>query len=177
MIIVGSILLLQELQKNFTLLQPKLKINYFPMREIHKISHILKQPSVEEIKLMNLQVRLFIKAILCKDLPLLETLLHEKFTYFDTKSKWQTLEYFKEQFEKEIPCELKSDDVSIYFCKGCQPGNHALKFHCGYFPVLTDEVNMPKALMLSFKDGLVSDLTLCYGYCNAEKLQEIAIQN
>jgi hypothetical protein len=147
------------------------------MKEIHRMSQILKQPSVEEIELTNLQVDLFRKAILNEDLSLLETLVHEKFTYFDTKSKWQTLEYFKEQFEKEIPYELKSDDVSIYFCRGCQPGNHALKFHCGYFPVLTDAENMPKALMLSFKNGLISDLTLCYGYCNAEKLQEIAIQN
>jgi hypothetical protein len=31
--------------------------------------------------------------------------------------------------------------------------------------------------MLSFKEGLISDLTLCYGFCNAERLQEIAIQN
>lgn len=147
------------------------------MRETHRISQILKQSSVEEIELINLQVDLFIKAILNEDLSLLETLLHEKFTYFDTKSKWQTLEYFKEQFTREIPSELKSDEVSMYFCRGCQPGNYALKFHCGYFPVLTDEENMPKALMLSFKNSLISELTLCYGYCNAEKLQEIAIQN
>lgn len=141
------------------------------------MSHILKQLSVEEIQLTILQLHLFNEAILNEDLFLLETLLHEKFTYFDTKSNWQTLEYFKEHFTSEIPFELESDEISLYFCTCCQPGNHALKFHCGYFPILTDLENMPKALMLSFKNVLISDLTLCYGYCNAEKIQEIAIQN
>lgn len=147
------------------------------MRETHKKSGIVKRPTIEEIELTNLQLSLFKKAILNEDLSLLETLLHEKFTYFDTKSKWQTLEYFKEQFAKFIPCEFKTNEVSMYFCSGCQPGNPALKFHNGYFPILENEVNLPKALMLSFKDGLISDLTLCYGYCNAEQLEEIAIQN
>ena len=55
---------------------------------------------------MNTQVHLFAKAILNEDLSMLETLLHEKFT-FDTKSKWQTLEYFKEQFKKENNTRIK----------------------------------------------------------------------
>lgn len=147
------------------------------MRELHKKLGIVKNLSVEDVEAMNTQVHLFAKAILNEDLSMLETLLHEKFTYFDTKSKWQTLEYFKEQFKKEIPLELKTDEVGMFFCNGCQAGNSALMFHYGFFPVLENEENMPKALALAFTDGLISDLTLCYGYCNAERLQELAIQN
>lgn len=146
------------------------------MRETDKL-RIMQIPTEQEMETSKQQTFLFMTAIVNRDLDLLETLLHEKFTYFDTKTKWQTLEYFKNQFENPIPFEVETEEVGMFFCKSCQPGNPALMFHHGYWPVLEDEENLPKSLMLSFKEGLISDLTLCYGYCNAKKLQEIAIQN
>lgn len=137
----------------------------------------LKQPTPEELDKVWQQTFDFATAIVNKDLSMLETLLHEEFTYFDTKSKWDTLKYFKEQFEKPITVELICDGAAINFCRSCQPGNPALVFHSGYFPVLEEEENMPKAITLAFKDGRISDLTLCYGFCNADKLQELAEQN
>ena len=146
------------------------------MKGINK-PFVIHRLSNEEIEITNSQIIQFIKGILNRDLEILDSVFHEKFTYFDAKSKWETLEYFKQQFEIEIPYQFKTGDVEFYYCKGCRPGNIALMFHCGYFPVLEHGENLPKSLMLSFKDGLISDLTLCYGFCNAERLQEIAIQN
>ncbi len=146
------------------------------MRDINKPS-IIHRFTNEEIELSHNQMIQFVTGIVNKDLEILESVLHEKFTYFDTKSKWETLEYFKRQFAMEIPYELEAEEVGMYYCTGCQPGNPALMFHQGYWPILENEENLPKSLMLSFKDGLISDLTLCYGFCNAERLQEIAIQN
>jgi hypothetical protein len=137
----------------------------------------LKQPTPEELDKVWQQTFDFATAIINKDLPLLEKLLHEEHTYFDTKSKWNTLKYFKEQFEKPIPDELIQEGAGIMICRSCQPGNPAVVFHNGYFPILADEENMPKAITLSFKDGKISDLTLCYGFSNADKLQELAEQN
>ena len=146
------------------------------MREIQKTS-LIDIPSEKDIEKSKQQTFLFMTAIVKRDLEVLETLLHENFTYFDTKTKWQTLEYFKEQFNKEIPYELETKEVGMFFCNGCQPGNSALMFHHGYFPIVENDGNVPKSLTLAFKGGLISDLTLCYGFCNAEKLHEIAIQN
>ena len=146
------------------------------MREIQKTS-LIDIPSEKDIEKSKKQTFLFMTAIVKRDLEVLETLLHENFTYFDTKTKWQTLKYFKEQFNKEIPYELETEEVGMFFCNGCQPGNSALMFHHGYFPIVENDGNVPKSLTLAFKGGLISDLTLCYGFCNAEKLHEIAIQN
>lgn len=146
------------------------------MRKINKPS-IIHRFTNEEIELSHNQMIQFVTGIVNKDLEILESVLHENFTYFDTKSKWETLEYFKRQFAMEIPSELETEDVGMYYCTGCQPGNPALMFHNGYWPFTENEVNLPKSIMLSFKGGLISDLTLCYGFCNAERLQEIAIQN
>jgi hypothetical protein len=119
----------------------------------------------------------FVKGIVNKDLEVLESVLQENFTYFDTKSKCETLEYFKRQFAMEIQSELETEDVEMNYCTCCKHGNPTVMFHHGYWPFLENEENLPKSLMLSFKNGLISDLTLCYGFCNAERLQEIAIQN
>lgn len=146
------------------------------MRETNKPS-IIHRFTNEEIELSHNQMIQFVTGIVNKDLEILESVLHENFTYFDTKSKWETLEYFNRQFAMEIPSELETEDVVLYYCTSCQPGNPALMFHHGYWPILENEENLPKSLMLSFKDGFISDLTLCYGFCNAERLQEIAIQN
>jgi len=137
----------------------------------------LKQPTPEELDKVWRQTFEFATAIINKDLALLETVLHDEFTYFDAKSKWDTLKYFKEQFEKQIPTELICECAVINFCRSCQPGNPALVFHYGYFPVLEDEENMPKAITLAFTDGKISDLTLCYGFCNSDKLHELVEQN
>jgi hypothetical protein len=146
------------------------------MKETSKKS-IIHRFTNEEIETGQNQLLLFITAIINKDLDLLNTVFHEKFTYFDTKSKMETLEYFKKQFAEEIPSELETEEVGMFYCTTCQPGNPALMFHHGYWPILEDEENLTKSLMLSFKDGLISDITFCYGFCNTEKLQEIAIQN
>lgn len=122
---------------------------------------LLKKPTPEEVDKVWQQTFDFALAIINKDLALLETLLHEEFTYFDTKSKWDTLRYFKEQFEKPIPAELINEGAAINFCRSCQPGNPALVFHSGYFPILEDIENIPKAITLAFNDGMISDLTLC----------------
>lgn len=47
----------------------------------------LKQPTPEELDNVWQQTFEFATAIVNKDLSLLETLLHEEHTYFDTKSK------------------------------------------------------------------------------------------
>jgi hypothetical protein len=146
------------------------------MRETNRPA-IIHRFTNEEIELSHNQMIQFVTAIMNKDLKILESVLHENFTYFDTKSKCETLEYFKRQFATEVPSDLLKEDVGMYFCTRCQPGNPALMFHNGYWPILENEQNLPKSLMLSFKDGLISGLTFCYGFCNAERLQEIAIQN
>ena len=146
------------------------------MKDIKK-ADILQKLSDEEIESSNKQTYLLWTALLNRDLNLLKTILQEKFTYFDNKTKWQTLEYFKKQFAIQIPYELESEKVAVFYCKGCQPGNPALIFHNGYWPVLENSENFPKAIMLTFKNGLISDLTICYRFCKAEKLHEIAIQN
>jgi hypothetical protein len=138
---------------------------------------IMNQPTSEEKENVWQQTFQFADAVVNKNLTLLETLLNEEFTYFDNKNKWETLEYFKIQFTKDIPGELFSDDVGIRFCRGCQPGNPALVFHNGYFPILEEEVNMPKAIALAFKNGKISDLTLCFRFCKSEKLKKMAEQN
>ena len=122
------------------------------------------------IELSDNQMNQFIMAILKMDLDKLESLLHENFTYFDTKSKWETLEYFRRQFEMVTPYEFKTKDVEIFYCTGCQPGNPALMFQNGYWPILEEGINQPKSIMLSFSDGLISDLTLCFEYCNDKRL-------
>lgn len=127
----------------------------------------------QEFKIARQQTNLFINALLSKDLSLLESLLHEKFVYFDNKTKWQTLDYFKEQFSKSIPFELISEEVGFFYCTGCQPGNPALLIHNGYWPVSNEEENLQKSLMLCFTEGLISDLTFCYGYCNANRIKEL----
>ena len=137
----------------------------------------LKQPTPEELDKVWQQTFEFATATINKDLSLLEILLHEEHTYFNTKNKWDTLMYFKEQFEKPIPADLISEGACIQFCRGCQPGNPALVFHNGFFPILEEEENIPKAITLDFKDGKISDLTLCHWFCNADKLQELAEQN
>lgn len=146
------------------------------MRETIKHS-IIHRFTNEEIELSHNQMFQFVTAIVNKDLDTLKTVLHEKFTYFDTKSKWETLEYFKRQFAVEIPSDMETGDVGMYYCTGCHPGSPTLMFHHCYWPILEDEENLPKSLMLSFKDGLISDLTMCYRFCNADQLYEIAIQN
>lgn len=138
---------------------------------------IMNQPTSSEMENVWQQTFQFADAVVNKNLTLLETLLNKEFTFFDNKNKWETLEYFKVQFTKEIPAELFSDDVGIRFCRGCQPGNPALVFHSGYFPVMEQEVNLPKAIALAFKDGKISDLTLCFRFCKSEKLVKIAEQN
>jgi hypothetical protein len=75
------------------------------MRETNKPS-IIHRFTNEEIELSQNQMIQFITGIVNKDLEILESVLHENFTYFDTKSKWETLEYFKRQFAMEIPSEL-----------------------------------------------------------------------
>jgi hypothetical protein len=137
---------------------------------------MMNQPSSDDKNKVWHQIFQFADAVINKNLTLLETLLNEEFTYFDNKSKWETLEYFKIQFTKNIPYELFSNDVGIRFCRGCQPGNPALVFHNGYFPVKDGE-NFPKAIALAFKDGKISDLTLCFSFCKSEKLKKIAGQN
>ena len=77
------------------------------MREINKPS-IIHRFTNEEIELSHNQMIQFVTGIVNKDLEILESVLHENFTYFDTKSKWETLEYFKRQFAMEIPSELIS---------------------------------------------------------------------
>lgn len=138
---------------------------------------LLQQPTPEEREVIRKQIIMFSKAIVNKDLTTLEPLLHEEFLYFDTKSKWETLDYFKKQFENEMQFKTMSDDVGLFFCMRCQPGNPALMFNDGYFPSLEDGLNSRKAIAIEFKNGKISDLTLCFGFCNANKLHEIATQN
>jgi hypothetical protein len=137
----------------------------------------LKSPTADELRRTIEQTFLFVTAILNKDIILLDSLLNEKFIYFDSKSKRQTLQYFKKQFSMMIPKELYSREVETLYCKGCRPGNPVLLFHHGYWPVLENEDNVPKSLLLSITTGMISDLTLCFGFCNANMLHEIAIQN
>jgi hypothetical protein len=138
---------------------------------------IMNQPSSEEMENVWQQTFQFANAVINKDSTLLATLLSEEFTYFNNKNKWETLEYFKLQFTKDIPVELFSDDVGIRFCRGCQPGNPALVFHKGYFPILEEDMNSPKAVALAFKDGKISDLSLCFRFCESDQLKKIAAQN
>jgi hypothetical protein len=146
------------------------------MRETNKPS-IVRRFTNEDFEASQLQMIHFATAVVYKDLEILDSILHEKFTYFESKSKQETMEYFRRQFAMEIPSELETDHVGMYYCTGCKPGNPALMFHHGHWPILEDEKNIPKTLMLSFKDGLISNLTLCYKFCNEERLKEIAIQN
>ncbi len=81
------------------------------------------------------------------------------------------MEYFTRQFAMEIPSELETDDVGMVYFTGCQLGKPPLLFHHGCWPIGQNEENLSKSLILSFMDGLISDLTLCYGFCNAEKPQ------
>jgi hypothetical protein len=64
------------------------------MRETNKPS-IIHRFTHEEIELSHNQMIQFVTGILNKDLEILESVLHENYTYFDSKSKWDTLEYFK----------------------------------------------------------------------------------
>lgn len=137
----------------------------------------LKTPTPEEVENILRQTNQFAKAIIDKDLSMLEPLLHVEFIYFDTKTKWETLKYFNEQLQEDIPHEMFSRKVNHLVWSVCQPGNPALFFHGGYFPILEKERNRLKAIALTFKDGKISDLTLCYGFCNTNKLQELAEQN
>ena len=142
------------------------------MREI-KNPLIIHRFANEEIGLLFNQKIQFIIGIFNKDLEVLEVLeflLHDNLNNFESKSKWGILEYFNRQFAMGIPSKKETNDVEIFRCIGCQPGNPALNLHQGYWPILENEENLPKSLMLSFKDGLISDLTLYYGYCNAERL-------
>jgi len=139
--------------------------------------NFLKSCNPKLLKQASEQTFLFITAILNQDIILLDSLLSEKFTYFDNKSKKQTLRYFKKQFSMPIPEEFYSKKVKTLFCKGCRPGDPALLFHYGYWPILENEEFKPKSIILSFNEGMISDLTFCFSFCNADGLQEISIQN
>lgn len=137
---------------------------------------LLNCTSQEELEVFRQQTLEFATAVINKDLMSIESLLPEGHTYFGEKNKLQTLEYFKEQFEKPIPAEFMTEDVKFFYCHGCQPGNPALLFHSGCFPVL-EEGDRPKAITLAFKDGKISDLALCYGFCNERRLKRLAKRN
>lgn len=137
----------------------------------------IQDPSSEDLKRSKDLTFLFITAILTKDIVLLESLLCKKFTYFDDKTMEQTLAYFKSQFSQAIPEDYYSKEVVTMYCKVCKPGTPVLVFHKGFWPVLEDEPNIPKSLLLTFKDGFISDIDLCFGFCSAHVLQELAIQN
>lgn len=129
------------------------------MREVNQPS-IIHRFTNEQIELSHNQMIQFARGVVNKNLEILESVHHENFTYFDAKSKWESLEDFKRQFAMKSPSELETEDVGMYYCTGCQLGNPALMFHHGYWPILENEENLPKSLMLPYKDRLILDLIL-----------------
>lgn len=130
------------------------------------------KPSPEELKTIDIITIDFIVAIMTKDITAMEKLLHEEYKYVENFNKWATLKWFKEQFEKEIPEELINMEIKEHVCIGCQCGNRSLMFHHGYFPVTEDFGNPPKTLTLSFENGKLNDISICYSYLSAEKVKE-----
>jgi hypothetical protein len=84
------------------------------MRETIKPS-IIHRFANKEIELSHNQMIQFVTAILNKDSEILESFIHEKFTNFDTKFKWEKLEYLKRQFVLEIPSKLETENVGMYY--------------------------------------------------------------
>ena len=141
-------------------------------------SKLLKSISDEEIEITRQQTEIFKTAILSKDLLLLSTILNEKYTYIEGRNKAETIAYFADQFSKFPNHNSKPEDiVATFYCYGCQQGNIALRFLYGCWPIIETKEYVDKSIVLAFKNGLISDLTICYGYCSAERIQEIAIQN
>ena len=122
------------------------------------------------------QLGLFKKAILAKDLALLEPLLHEKFNYFDILDKLKTLAYFREQFSKEIPEMFIREDADEIMCMDCSPGSPVLFFHKGFWPIIEGS-NIPKGIMFGFSDGLISNLTLCFKFCYPNNVKRYTKNN
>ncbi|HNT79652.1 MAG TPA: hypothetical protein PKH65_03140 [Bacteroidia bacterium] len=124
-----------------------------------------------------LQVIRFGAAILSKNLIAMERLLHHEHSYFDNLTKFETLDYFKRQFKMYVPAKKMSSSFELNYCRTCEAGNPALLFHNGYWPVLENEFNLDKAIMLSFTNNKISDLSYCYGYCSPCRFEEISHLN
>ena len=142
-------------------------IAQLPTKFTTMIENKKKQGEISNKSVLNKskqQLGLFKKAILAKDLVLLEPLLYNQFKYFDVMDKLKTLEYFKEQFNKEIPEMFIKEDADEIMCMDCSPGSPVLYFHTGFWPII-EGANIPKGIMLRFTDGLISDLTLCFKFC------------
>lgn len=126
----------------------------------------------EEISLIDKVTMDFIIAIMTKDIKAMEKLLHDEFKYINNFNKWETLTWFTDQFNQEIPEQFLDMKVKEYVCSGYQCGNRSLMFHHGYFPIIDEFGNPPKTLTLAFESGKLKDISICYNYLSVEQIIE-----
>lgn len=145
-------------------------------KEYKKLTSTGASPAIISDKAMK-ELHIFKTALLQKNIQLLETVLHEQFIYFDDKNKWATLAWFEKQCEIIVPEHVYEEDAGLSFCMGCAPGVPSLVFHKGWWPHGEDILNQRKSIRINFTDGLISDLTLCYVFCNPGKEHEFIKEN
>lgn len=135
------------------------------------------KPEAFELKNIDRITIDFIIAVMTKNINALENMFDEKYLYLEGKNKWATLQWFKDQFENEIPEEFFEMSVTEHVSMDIYCGNRSLMFHKGYFPVVQNNPDIPKTLTLDFEDGRIKDIRICYNYLSIEKAEERSKNN
>ena len=141
-----------------------------------KIKNIKLEVNLGEIERNRELTSLFAHAMCDMDIAELDSLLHEEYKYHD-KSKIDFLNWLHEKFAENLDNGLYFMPVKMRYCLSCKPGNPTLLFNQGFFPKEVDGCKGQKGFMLDFKAGKISDITICYKWCNERELNELCQMN
>jgi hypothetical protein len=138
---------------------------------------IRMKPAAEEQKVNDQLTFDFILAVMTKDLTALDKILKGNGSFLNGKSRWETLNWFRNQFEQPIPDDFFECEVMEYVCNSYYFGSRSLMFFKGYFPVVKNKNRVPKTLTLAFEGEKIADIKICYNFLSIEKIKEYMDKN
>ena len=142
---------------------------------VRKKPFIINRPSELEYHLYLQKEFEFVLAVINKDIMALNHLLSDDGCFFGKYNKWQTLKFFKNQFDKWEP-EQTTLNIPDYNAVDRNFGKKAIMIDQGKFPI-SRKTKQPKTFILTVKNEQIIKIQLCWKFISSKQILELCKNN